>query len=334
MSHHLWNETSHLLILIYWAWILAIRRDTQDIQWNLTTWADAANVCNERMKHRFRPSSLQLGGRKLCLRNGSHGSPQWWTMPRRQWRNAIRWDSVLKALSTTEAENILGKWNGSICGQKRHKRNSLKLNYLSGCCERMQRTDATSWVVPEQLDGANLLSGRRVALVSSCGCTATAFLSPADESLPWLFGAVRKDMLVEDLPESMLAKDAMASTATRGQKSHSWLQENKRAERPLLSALKKIFCVEELMRICCAVVINPCYRKKKVWIRLYEFIQYTCKSLYLRYLNNKQRIITLNRKQDASRHRWKVSTIRMTLISEPSCKVFFIPLGVLTSSTK
>jgi len=71
-------------------------------------------------------------------------------------------------------------------------------------------------------------------------------------------------MLVEDLPESMLAKDAMASTATRGQKSHSWLQENKRAERPLLSALKKIFCVEELMRICCAVVINPCYRNKKV----------------------------------------------------------------------
>ena len=145
LSHHLWNETSHLLILIYWAWILAIRRDTQDIQWNLTTWADAANVCNERMKHRFRPSSLQLGGRKLCLRNGSHGSPQWWTMPRRQWRNAIRWDSVLKALSTTEAENILGKWNGSICGQKRHKRNSLKLNSVSGCCERMQRTDATSW---------------------------------------------------------------------------------------------------------------------------------------------------------------------------------------------
>ena len=42
LSKHLWNETSHLLILIYWPWILAIRRDTQDIQCNLTAWADAA----------------------------------------------------------------------------------------------------------------------------------------------------------------------------------------------------------------------------------------------------------------------------------------------------
>ena len=47
MSEHLWNETSHLLILIYWPWILAIRRDTQDIQWNLTTGTDAVNVCND-----------------------------------------------------------------------------------------------------------------------------------------------------------------------------------------------------------------------------------------------------------------------------------------------
>ena len=101
---HVWNETSHLLILMYCVWILAIRRDTQDIQWNVATCREAANVCNERMKHRFLPSSLQLGGRKLCLRNRSHGSPQWWTMPRRQWINAIRWDSVLKALSTTEAK--------------------------------------------------------------------------------------------------------------------------------------------------------------------------------------------------------------------------------------
>ena len=105
---HVWNETSHLLILMYCVWILAIRRDTQDIQWNVATCREAANVCNERMKHRFLLSSLQLGGRKLCLRNRSHGSPQWWTMPRRQWINAIRWDSVLKALSTTEAKKILG----------------------------------------------------------------------------------------------------------------------------------------------------------------------------------------------------------------------------------
>ena len=40
LSKHLWNETSHLLILIYWAWILAIRRDAQDIQWNLTIWVE------------------------------------------------------------------------------------------------------------------------------------------------------------------------------------------------------------------------------------------------------------------------------------------------------
>ena len=60
------------------------------------------------MKHRFLLSSLQLGGRKLCLRNKSHGSPQWWAMHRRQWMNAIRWDSVLKALSTTEAKKIFG----------------------------------------------------------------------------------------------------------------------------------------------------------------------------------------------------------------------------------
>ena len=105
---HVWNETSHLLILMYCVWILAIRRDTQDIQWNVATCREAANVCNERMKHRFLLSSLQLGGRKLCLRNRSHGSPQWWTMHRRQWMNAIRWDSVLKALSTTEAKKILG----------------------------------------------------------------------------------------------------------------------------------------------------------------------------------------------------------------------------------
>ena len=61
LSHHLWNETSHLLILTYWAWILAIRRDTQGIQWNLTTWADAANVCNERMKHSSTLKSANSG---------------------------------------------------------------------------------------------------------------------------------------------------------------------------------------------------------------------------------------------------------------------------------
>ena len=39
----------------------------------------------------------------------------------------------------TDAEDIT--W-----GQKRHTRNSVKLNYLSGCSLCMQRTDATSWV--------------------------------------------------------------------------------------------------------------------------------------------------------------------------------------------
>ena len=121
---HVWNETSHLLILMYCVWILAIRRDTQDIQWNVATCREAANVCNERMKHRFLLSSLQLGGRKLCLRNRSHGSPQWWTMPRRQWINAIRWDSVLKALSTTEA-----------------KKSSVHASYIRGgqCFENEER---------------------------------------------------------------------------------------------------------------------------------------------------------------------------------------------------
>ena len=33
------------------------------------------------------------------------------------------------------------------CDQQRHTRHPVKLNYLSGCCERVQRTDATSWVV-------------------------------------------------------------------------------------------------------------------------------------------------------------------------------------------
>ena len=37
--------------------------------------------------------------------------------------------SVFKALFTTDAEDI-------TCGQKRHTRNSVKLNYLSGCNER------------------------------------------------------------------------------------------------------------------------------------------------------------------------------------------------------
>ena len=73
-----------------------------------------------------------------------------------------------QALLTTDAEDI-------TCGQKRHTRNSGSI-YLS---ERMQRTDATSWVETKG-HGIHLSGGQCMATNESC-LVRVAFLPSGTE---------------------------------------------------------------------------------------------------------------------------------------------------------
>ena len=81
----IFSQFSIMIYFLYLAWALAVRRDTQGSQWNKQTWF---SICNDRMRR----TDAMMG----CHR---------------------RYASVLKALLTTDAEDI-------TCGQKRHTRNS------------------------------------------------------------------------------------------------------------------------------------------------------------------------------------------------------------------
>ena len=112
----MWAAKAHIKVPgVQLTWILAIRRDTQDIQWNLTTRADVSHVCNERM--------LQVGLQQMspAVRRDTQ-EIQWKTN-----NEGIAFKIKLQFVATNGCnEKML-----LACERLRH--NTLCFNYCSSC---------------------------------------------------------------------------------------------------------------------------------------------------------------------------------------------------------